>query len=334
MTTVWFIFLAGMITAYVVLDGFDLGVGALILRLTVADAERDQATDAIGPVWNGNEVWLIAGGGVLFLAFPRAYASAFSGLYFGMMIVLWLLIGRGLALELRHQLDNPLWRTACDTVFCLASAALAFVFGVALGNVVRGVPLRADGYFHLPLFSILNWYGLLIGLFGLAVLAHHGAEFLAWRTRGPLAERTRRRARQLFWPAAVLFLALIWPTYTVRHAMLTNLWHQPWKLVFPLVTVVALVAMPILQRRGNWQQAFIASSLFIAGLLATMAVGLYPNVLPARAGHPYSLTIHNASTGHHALVVATVWWSLGMALAVTYFIVAYRTFLRRPVHLG
>jgi cytochrome d ubiquinol oxidase subunit II len=116
--------------------------------------------------------------------------------------------------------------------------------------------------------------------------------------------------------------------------MLTNLWHQPWKLVFPLVTVVALVAMPILQRRGNWQRAFIASSLFIAGLLATMAVALYPNVLPARAGHPYSLTIHNASTGHHALVVATVWWSLGIALAVTYFIVAYRTFLRRPVHLG
>jgi cytochrome d ubiquinol oxidase subunit II len=334
MTTVWFIFLAGMIAAYVVLDGFDLGVGALILRLTVADAERDQATEAIGPVWNGNEVWLIAGGGVLFLAFPRAYASAFSGLYFGMMIVLWLLIGRGLALELRHQLDNPLWRTACDTVFCLASAALAFVFGVALGNVVRGVPLHADGYFHLPLFNILNWYGLLIGLFGLVVLAHHGAEFLAWRTSGPLAERTRRRARRLFWPAAVLFLALIWPTYSVRHTMLTNLWHQPWKLVFPLITVVALVAMPILQRRGNWQQAFIASSLFIAGLLATMAVALYPNVLPARAGHPYSLTIHNASTGHHALVVATVWWSLGMALAVTYFIVAYRTFLRRPVRLG
>jgi cytochrome d ubiquinol oxidase subunit II len=334
MTTVWFIFLAAMIATYVALDGFDLGVGALLLRLGRADDERDQATEAIGPVWNGNEVWLIASGGVLFLAFPRAYAAAFSGLYFGMILVLWLLIGRGLALELRHQLDHPLWRAACDTVFCLASAALAFVFGVALGNIVRGVPLQADGYFHLPLFQILNWYGLLIGLFGLSVLAHHGAEFLAWRTTGPLAERARARARLLFWPSAVLFLALIWPTYAVRHTMLTNLGHQPGRLVFPAFTVAMLVAIPVLQRREQWRRAFVASSLFIVGLLATMAASLYPNILPARAGHPFSLTIHNAATGHHALVVATIWWSLGMALAVTYFVVVYRTMLHRPADVA
>jgi cytochrome d ubiquinol oxidase subunit II len=334
MTTLWFIFLAFMITTYVVLDGFDLGVGALLLRLDAGDEERDQATAAIGPVWNGNEVWLIAGGGVLFLAFPRAYAAAFSGLYFGMMIVLWLLIGRGLALELRQQLDNVLWRAACDTVFCLSSAALAFVFGVALGNVVRGVPLQADGYFHLPLFSILNWYALLIGLFGLTALAHHGAAFLAWRTTGRLAQRARQRAQLLFWPAAALFLVLIWPTYAVRHTMITNLWHQPWRLLFPAFTVAMLVAIPTLQRRGNWRRAFLASSLFIAGLLATMAASLYPNVLPARTGHPFSLSIHNAASGHHALVVAAVWWSLGIALAVTYFVVVYRVMVNRTVDLG
>src|SRR5256885_4657634 len=147
MATVWFCFLALMVTMYVVLDGFDLGVGTLHLFLARTEEEREEATAAIGPVWNGNEVWLIAGGGVLFLAFPTAYASAFSGLYFGLIIVLWLLVGRGLALELRHQIDHPLWHTACDTVFSLASAALALVFGVALGNVVRGVPLDARGYF-------------------------------------------------------------------------------------------------------------------------------------------------------------------------------------------
>ena len=158
MATAWFCFLAVMVAMYVVLDGFDLGVGALHLFLARNEEEREEATAAIGPVWNGNEVWLIAGGGVLFLAFPTAYAAAFSGLYFGLIIVLWLLVGRGLALELRHQLDNPLWRGACDVVFWLSSAALALVFGVALGNVVRGVPLGADGYFSLPLFNILNWY--------------------------------------------------------------------------------------------------------------------------------------------------------------------------------
>src|SRR5437763_9594370 len=129
MQTAWFWFLAAVVAVYVVLDGFDLGVGALHLFLGRTHEEREQATAAIGPIWNGNEVWLIASGGVLFLAFPAAYAAAFSGLYFGLIIVLWLLVGRGLALELRHQLDHRLWHTACDTVFGLASAALALVFG-------------------------------------------------------------------------------------------------------------------------------------------------------------------------------------------------------------
>ena len=333
MTTVWFIFLAAMIATYVVLDGFDLGVGALLLVVARTDEQREQARATIGPVWNGNEVWLIAGGGVLFLAFPRAYAGAFSGLYFGMFLVLWLLIGRGLAFELRYQVDNPLWHAACDAVFWLSSAMLAFVFGVALGNVVRGVPLDAQGYFHLPLFNILNWYALLIGLFALFVLAHHGAEFLAWRTDGPLAARARLRARLLFWPQAVLFFALAWPTYIVRHTMLTNVVHHPWRFVFPALAIVALVAIAVFQRREEWQRAFAASSLFIVGLLATMAAALYPNILPAHQGRPYGLTIHNAASGHHALVVATIWWSIGMALEVTYFTVAYRTFLRRGVDI-
>src|SRR3954462_3570980 len=197
MATVWFVLLALMITVYVVLDGFDLGVGALLRLLGRNDAERAQAIEAIGPIWNGNEVWLIAAGGVLFLAFPAAYAAAFSGLYFGLILVLWLLVGRGLGIELRHQIDHPLWRAACDTVFALSSGALALVFGVALGNVVRGVPLGPDGYFSLPLFNILNWYALLIGVFGLVVLAGHGAGFLAWRAEGAMQERAGRTARRV-----------------------------------------------------------------------------------------------------------------------------------------
>jgi cytochrome bd ubiquinol oxidase subunit II len=329
MNTAWFCFLAGMVTMYVVLDGFDLGVGALHLVLAKTDEEREEATAAIGPVWNGNEVWLIASGGVLFLAFPAAYAAAFSGLYFGLILVLWLLVGRGLALELRHQIDNPLWHSACDTVFGLSSAALALVFGVALGNVVRGVPLNASGYFSLPLFHILNWYALLIGVFGLIVLVAHGANFLAWRATNELQRRAARLARRL-WPLMLILPAILaWPTYHVRHQMLTAFGDHPWRLIFPVLALAALIAQLIYQRRDLWLRAFLASGVFIAGLLATMAAGLYPYILPARSGRPHGLTVDNAASGHHALSTALIWWPLGIVLTAVYFTFTYRLFFRR-----
>jgi cytochrome bd ubiquinol oxidase subunit II len=324
MPTVWFCLLALMIAVYVVLDGFDLGVGALHRILGRTDSERDETTGLIGPVWDGNEVWLIAAGGVLFLGFPRAYAASFSGFYFGLIIVLWLLVGRGLGLEFRHQIDNPLWRTACDTVFWLCSAALAFMFGVALGNVVRGVPLGPDGYFREPLFGLLNWYGLLVGVFGLVVLVAHGASFLAARASIPLAERARRTARRLWWAELLLALALAYPTYSVRDEMFTNFGDHPWRLVFPALAVAGLVAQFVFQRTGRWGRAFFASSLFIVGMLTTMAAGLYPNILPAHDNRPFGLTIHNAASSNHALTVGLRWWSLGIVLAIGYFIVAYR----------
>ncbi|HKR98672.1 MAG TPA: cytochrome d ubiquinol oxidase subunit II [Candidatus Dormibacteraeota bacterium] len=279
-------------------------------------------------MWDGNEVWLIAAGGVLFLGFPVAYAAAFSGFYFGLIIVLWLLVGRGLGIELRHQSDNPLWRTACDTVFWLCSAALAFMFGVALGNVVRGVPLGPDGYFRAPLFSLLNWYALLIGLFGLVVLVAHGANFLGWRATAPLGERARRVARRLWWAELLLVAALAYPTYDVRNEMFTNFGDHPWRLVCPALALAALVAQLVFQRTGRFGRAFLASSLFIVGMLATMAAGLYPNILPAHDDRPFGLTIHNAASGHHALAVGLRWWSLGIVLALSYFFIAYRYLFR------
>jgi cytochrome bd ubiquinol oxidase subunit II len=329
MATAWFCFLALMVAIYVVLDGFDLGVGALHLLVARTNDEREEATEAIGPVWNGNEVWLIAGGGVLFMAFPRAYSGAFSGLYFGLILVLWLLIGRGLALELRHQIENPLWHAACDAVFGLASAALALVFGVALGNVVRGVPLNAHGYLSLPLFHILNWYALLVGVYGLVVLAGHGATFLAARSRSELGARSARLAQALWWPRALGFAALAGPTYAVRHSMLTGFGDHPWTLIFPALAIGAVIAQLVYQRRNEWLRAFFASALFIVGILTTMASQLYPNVLPARVGNPNSLTISNAAAGHHALVTAIAWWVPGMALATAYFVFSYRMFFRR-----
>jgi cytochrome d ubiquinol oxidase subunit II len=329
MATVWFCLLAFMITVYVVLDGFDLGVGALHRTLARSDEERDEATELIGPVWDGNEVWLIAAGGVLFLGFPRAYAGAFSGFYFALTIVLWLLVGRALGLEFRHHFGNPLWRTACDTVFWLSSAALAFMFGVALGNVVRGVPLGPDGYFRAPLFDLLNWYGLLIGLFGLVVLVAHGANFLAAHATGTLTDRARRLARRFSWAELVLVAALAYPTYSVRDEMLTNLGDHPWRLVFPALALGALAAQFAFQAAGRFGRAFLASSAFIVGMLTTAAAGLYPNIVPAHDNRPFGLTIHNAASSHHALAVGLTWWSLGIVLVIGYFILAYRFLLPR-----
>jgi cytochrome d ubiquinol oxidase subunit II len=330
LTTAWFIFVAAMIAVYVVLDGFDLGAGSLHLRVARDDLERTEVTGAIGPVWNGNEVWLIAAGGVLFLAFPAAYAAAFSGLYFGLILVLWLLAGRGLALELRHQLEHPLWHTACDVVWSLSSAALAFVFGVALGNVVRGVPLGPDGYFHLELFEILNWYAVLVGVFGLAALAHHGAAFLSFRGQGALAARARRAERWLLVSVAVLLVAMIAPTYAAREDLFTNLVDHPWRLVFPVVAVGALVTTAIASVRDRWVAAFLGSAVFLAALLASVAAGLYPYILPAREGSPNGLTIDEAASGDTALTTALFWWPVGIALAVVYFVVAYRMTFRSP----
>jgi cytochrome d ubiquinol oxidase subunit II len=330
MATVWFVLLALLITTYVVLDGFDLGAGALHYALGRTPQERERIGHAIGPVWNGNEVWLIVAGGVLFMTFPKVYAGGFSGLYFGLIIVLWLLIGRGLALELRHQLEHPLWHQACDAIFCLASAALAFLLGVALGNVVRGVPLGSDGYFQLSLFQILNWYGLLVGAFALVVICAQGASFLAVRAGGDLGARARIWARRLVPVEIAGLLAMIGPTYAVRHRMLTVFGDHPWALLFPLLALAALSVVVVTQARAQWGRAFTANSVGIAAVLATMAAGLYPWILPSHQGRPYGLSVHNAATSHHALVIALVWFSVAIVLALGYFTYSYRLLFRSP----
>src|SRR5216684_2673306 len=205
METVWFAIVSAMLTVYVVLDGFDFGVGILHRLVARTDDERRTVLAAIGPVWDGNEVWLVAAGGVLFAAFPRVYSAAFSGFYMALIIVLWLLILRGVAIESRSHQENPLWREFWDTTFSLSSALLAVVLGTALANVVRGVPLDETGFFAIPLFTdfrsgeepgIFDWYTTLVGMFTLCVLAGHGALYLVWKTTGPVQARSRAWARK------------------------------------------------------------------------------------------------------------------------------------------
>src|SRR5947209_14787376 len=205
MQTLWFILIGFMLTMYVVLDGFDLGAGAIHLFAAKNDEERRMILRAIGPVWDGNEVWLIAAGGTIFFTFPLLYASSFSGFYLPLIIVLWLLMVRGVSIELRSRISNPVWSSFWDGMFFLGSALLAIFYGAALGNVIRGAPLNAQGYFFEALWTdfnpfsahpgILDWYTILTGLLAFTTLMMHGANYIAVKTEGALNERTRRISR-------------------------------------------------------------------------------------------------------------------------------------------
>jgi cytochrome d ubiquinol oxidase subunit II len=335
MALLWFCFATAMIAGYVILDGFDLGAGTVQLLVAKSENEKAQVLRSIGPVWDGNEVWLVAAGGALFLAFPALYASSFSGFYLALMMVLWLLILRGIAIEFRNHIDNPLWKPAWDTVFGGASAILAFVFGVALGNVVRGVPLDANGYFFLPLWTnllpgadagVIDWYTLLVGATAFVALAVHGSLWVVIKTAGTLQEGTRALNAKL-WRGLIALTLVISP---LSFAIQPNLWKQftthPSGIVFPALALAGLVGVRVLSARRKDRGAFLASSLYLAGMLASVAFGVFPNVLPSNTAPDFSLTIYNAAAAEHGLVIGLWWFIPGMALATAYSMFTYRHF--------
>ena len=285
--TTWFVVLAFMLAGYAVLDGFDLGVGTLHLILGRSARARTTLIDSIGPVWNGNEVWLLAAGGALFVAFPHVYATSFSGFYLALMLVLWLLLVRGLAIEFRHQVDNPLWRHAWDVGFSFASALLALLFGVALGNVLRGVPLDAAGEFRGTFALLLNPFALLAGALSVAILSLHGAAWAALKTEGALQARARRFAGPLWWAVAALLVAMIAASFKVRPEFTRNFAAQPLLILIPAIAVMSLIEVRRAHRGQNDRRMFVACAAAIAGILASVAAGLYPFLLPARPGGPH-----------------------------------------------
>jgi len=335
METVWFIIVSVMIAAYVVLDGFDLGAGIIYLIVGKTIDERRKVLRSIGPVWDGNEVWLLAAGGTLYFAYPQLYASAFSGFYLPLMMVLWLLMLRGIGIELRAHMDNPVWRGFFDVIFSVASALLAIFFGAALGNVIRGVPLNPDGYFFEPLWTnfklgtqpgILDWYTVMAGVVALVTLTAHGALYVALKTDGELSDRTRRVALSV-WPVqlAVTLISLV-ATWFVRPSIKTNYLAYPIGFLIPTVVFASLALMFVWTRRGQEMRAFLASCVYITGMLVGAVFALYPVVLPASTDPALSLTIYTAAAGHHGLWVGLIWWVFGMILALGYFIFVYRMF--------
>jgi cytochrome d ubiquinol oxidase subunit II len=335
MATIWFMIVAVMVAMYVLLDGFDIGAGAVHLLIAKNDLERRTILRAIGPVWDGNEVWLLAGGGTLYFAFPLLYASSFSGFYLPLIMVLWLLMLRGIGIEFRNHIQDGMWTSAFDVIFSLASALLAIFLGAALGNVVRGVPLNADGYFFEPLWTnflvgtnngVLDWFTVLCGVVALVTLVVHGLLYIATKTEGDLNSRAMRTAR-ILWPVQVVVTGLsLLATLTVRPEALDNYVKWPAGFAIPLLVVASLLYLFIAERGGKDKGAFLASCGYILGMLVGAAFALYPTVLPASTDPNYSLTIYNTATGEHGMRVGFVWWGIGMALATAYFVFVYRMF--------
>src|SRR5437870_3397426 len=252
MGTVWFCLVAIMIAVYVLLDGFDLGAGAIHLLAAKTEEERRQILASIGPVWDGNEVWLIAAGGTLYFAFPTLYASAFSGFYLPLMIVLWLLILRGASIEFRNHIKSAVWDPLWDFVFFAASLLLAVFFGAALGNVVRGVPLDVSGYFFEPLWTnfklgkqtgILDWYTILVGVQALLVLMMHGGLWVQYKTNGSVSERAAKVTNAAWWGVLMMTALVTFVTFRVQSQVTTNFQTWPAGYILPLLAVAGLAGV-------------------------------------------------------------------------------------------
>jgi cytochrome bd ubiquinol oxidase subunit II len=311
LATFWFILIAVLWTGYFVLEGFDFGVGILLPVLGRDDTERRMVINSIGPVWDGNEVWLLTAGGATFAAFPLWYASLFSGFYLALLVILVALIVRGVCFEFRGKVDSPRWRHNWDRAICAGSALPALLWGVAFANIVRGVPLNAAHVYTGNLLTLLNWYGLLGGLVTLSLFTLHGAIFLSLRTTGELRERARgaaMRTSAVAVPLAAVFLAV------------TQFSHgRPATDVTAALAAVALLGGTAAVFRGREGWAFAGTAVTLALAVATLFGDLWPNVLPSSTSAAFSLTVTNASSSHYTLTVMT--W---VALIFTPFVLGYQ----------
>jgi len=341
MGTLWFCLVALMITIYVLLDGFDLGAGAIHLLVAKTDEERRQVLGSIAPVWDGNEVWIIAAVGTLYFAFPALYASSLSGFYLPLMIVLWLLILRGTSIEFRNHIHSTVWDPLWDFLFFASSLLLCLFFGAALGNVVRGVPLDASGYFFEPLWTnfqlgeqpgILDWYTILVVVLALAALMLHGSLWVALKTIGTVRDRSLRIAQLNWWAVAALTLLVTFASFRIQPAIAAHFRSAPWGMLFPLLAISGFAGMRWYIARGRELKSFLASSCYLGGMLLSVIFGVFPAVLPAR-NSLYSLTIENSRAATYGLKVGIIWWIFGMLLVTGYFAYVYRSFAGK-VSLG
>jgi len=325
LNTTWFILVAVLLAGYAILDGFDLGVGILHLFIK-GDTERRLAMNAIGPVWDGNEVWLVTGGGALFAAFPEVYASAFSGFYTALMLLLVTLIFRAVAIEFRSKRPSPRWRQGWDIAFAAGSFGAALLMGVAFGNVAAGVPMDADHNITAGLLGLLNPYALLVGVTTVVLFAMHGAIYLVLKTDGEVQAQVRRWVRPLIIAFVVCYALTTTATLLWQQHLAARMFAQPVWFLVPVLTVLAVANVPREIFHGREFRAFLSSCAAIGLLVTLIGVGLYPNLLLAGNDPANSLTIVNGASSQKTLWIMLVIAIIGMPIVLAYTTVVYWVF--------
>ncbi len=350
----WYIVLMTMLAVYVILDGYDFGAGIIHLFFAKTEKDKKAITNAIGPFWDANEVWLIAAGGVLFFAFPTLYASSFSGFYLPLIMILWLLIFRAIGLELRGQIHNRMWEAVWDKAFGIASLLLALFFGIALGNVVRGVNLgmvengistQEAHYFFLPLWNptfspqaqhlgIIDWFTILLGLVAVVALTIHGANWIIFKTNSDLNEKLKK----VIFVLSFVLLALSIVTLLVWHIIEPNPFHNfiknPLLWIFPLITFIGLFGLFKVKSFKKDGLGFLFSSLFLFGGLTSTVASIFPKVLPSTNAVNPSLTLYNVAADSYGLSVGIYWFAIAVVLVGVYMVIQYRVFKGKMDEVG
>jgi len=322
---IWFILVGILFTGYVILDGFDLGVGSLHL-FTKTDEERRLMLNAIGPVWDGNEVWLVTGGGALFAAFPEVYATIFSGFYLAFVLLLFALIFRGVAIEFRSKRPEAWWRKTWDVLFSIGSVLSSFLIGVAIGNIIWGVPLDEDHEFAGTFLGLLNPYALLLGVTTVALFAMHGAIYVVMKTEGEMQARARGWIRNtiIFFILTYAFTTLATLLYIPR--MAEPLQSEPWLFIVPLLNILAIANVPREIHRGREFNAFLSSCAAMVALMVLFGVGMYPHLVFSHTNVANSLNIYNAASSQKTLGIMFIIACIGVPIVLTYTACIYWIF--------
>lgn len=329
----WFILLFVLLIGYAVLDGFDLGVGMLHLA-GKTDDERRLGLQAIGPVWDGNEVWLLTGGGALFAAFPFVYATVFSAMYLALILVLLALIGRAVAIEFRSKEESPTWRKTWDVIFFLGSALPSLLFGVAFGNILRGLPLdQVNGQLQFTggFFGLLNPFSVVCGVMSVLLFLQHGAIYLAMKSDGQQQDRSRKLAMVFFLLGIVVYIGLTVAAMISYDHLFRDSYGRPLFWVFLLIVIAGVLSLPVLVYSRRFARAMIASSAMIAGMMALAAYSLFPRLVPSTAGLSRSLTIMNSSSTQYTLGIMLAVALVGMPIVLIYTIAIYRVFKGKTI---
>jgi cytochrome d ubiquinol oxidase subunit II len=322
---IWYFLIGFLLTGFAILDGFDLGVGFWHLGAK-GDKERRTLLNSVGPTWDGNEVWLLTGGGAIFAAFPPVYASVFSGFYMAMMLVVFTLIARAVSLEFRSKEKSSRWRALWDAVFSVSSSLAGLLFGVALGNILRGIPLDSSGNYLGSFWMLLNPYALMIGILGLVMLAFHGALFIGLKTEGELAGRARKWASGSGWVYLGLFLLASVVTVFTQPHLTENYKSSPVLWIVPVLALGFVLAAIFSHQQNRGGLSFVFSSLSIAGMMGLCGAGLFPNLVPALGAPELSLTAANASSSQLTLKTMLILALIGMPVVIGYTIWVYRSF--------